>query len=132
MDGTISIAACDRYGRMLNWSKEEKKSYRINGKDVLAGTVPYVVSEERITGNSVATAIAAGLGSLILSCCRLVGRTAVPKDLIEENFGKMVLDHRRWYIEPKNLFSKQGAEQEYQEPKEQFDVWTRIREKFGN
>ena len=79
MLGTISVAACDKYGRMLNWSKEEKKSYRINGKDVLAGTVPYVASEERITGNSVATAIAAGLGSLILSCCRLVGRKEDPK-----------------------------------------------------
>jgi hypothetical protein len=52
MDGTISIAACDRYGRMLNWSKEEKKSYRINGKDVLAGTVPYVVSEDILLGSA--------------------------------------------------------------------------------
>ncbi|OXV05564.1 hypothetical protein Egran_06668, partial [Elaphomyces granulatus] len=131
MLGTISVAACDKYGRMLNWSKEEKKSYRINGKDVLAGTVPYVASEERITGNSVATAIAAGLGSLILSCCRLVERKEDPKNLIENYFKGMTLDPKLQYIEPKALFSKQGLEQGYQEPKEQFDVWTRIVEKFG-
>lgn len=130
IDGTISVAACDKYGRMLNWSKEEKKSYRINGQDILAGTVPYVASEERITGNSVATAIAAGLGSLIFSCCRLVGRTATPKALIEEYFREMMLDSKLRYIEPKTIFSKQGAEQESQEPKEQFDVWQRIRDKF--
>lgn len=62
-----TIAACDNYGKVLHETKQTY-DYAIPGVDVRAGIVPFLDSNDRISGSSVATAIAAGLSSLILSC----------------------------------------------------------------
>lgn len=74
--GVFAITACDAQGKPLNISKEKGYQYQLLGKDVLVGAVPFLKSQEVIMGSSVATAIAAGLGSLILSCRRLAREPA--------------------------------------------------------
>ncbi|KAJ8133071.1 hypothetical protein O1611_g552 [Lasiodiplodia mahajangana] len=71
-DHMIVVAACDEYGRILREMNETKYNFMLNGKNVAAGVIPFLEPNERITGSSVATALAAGLSSLILACDRLV------------------------------------------------------------
>ena len=66
----ITITACDEYGGLPR-NTTETYDYGLHGLDVAAGVVPFLESNDRISGSSVATAIAAGLSSLILSCDRL-------------------------------------------------------------
>lgn len=71
---TFTITACDGYGAPLRPSNEErfgKIKYMVQGSDVAAGAIPFVDSSDHITGSSAATAIAAGMSSLITSCYRL-------------------------------------------------------------
>ncbi|KAL8743053.1 MAG: hypothetical protein Q9190_004554 [Brigantiaea leucoxantha] len=67
---TITISACDEYGNPLRVTNQHYH-YALRGKEVAAGVVPFLKSDDRISGSSVATAVAAGLSSLILSCDRL-------------------------------------------------------------
>ncbi|KAL9120735.1 MAG: hypothetical protein Q9187_002705 [Circinaria calcarea] len=67
---TITITACDEFGELLRPTKQGY-DYTIRGQEVAAGVVPFLKSDDRISGSSVATAIAAGLSSLTLSCDRL-------------------------------------------------------------
>lgn len=69
-DYTIAIAACDEFGNLPNRTPHDGYKYRIRGTDISAGAVPFLNSDDKVTGSSVATAIAAGLASLILSCHR--------------------------------------------------------------
>ena len=70
---TWVVTACDEYG----FTPRERKLptgegyYMLQGLNVAAGVVPFLESNDRISGSSVATAIASGLSSLILSCARL-------------------------------------------------------------
>lgn len=72
---TITIAACDKYGNLPRSFDEAaakvQYQYKIHGLDVQAGAVPFLASTNTVSGSSAATAIAAGLSSLILSCIRL-------------------------------------------------------------
>lgn len=65
------LAASDEYGKPLRQLEDMGYDYMIRGKDVAAGAIPFLKSEDSITGSSVSTAIAAGLSSLILTCDRL-------------------------------------------------------------
>ncbi|KAI9773356.1 MAG: hypothetical protein M1840_007571 [Geoglossum simile] len=67
----FTIAACDRWGNLLDRSQKVGYDYRFVGNDVQVGQVPFLKSPESISGSSVATAIAAGTASLILACCRI-------------------------------------------------------------
>ncbi|KAK0640567.1 hypothetical protein B0T16DRAFT_460740 [Cercophora newfieldiana] len=67
---THAIAACDEYGALLR-ETEDKYAYKVHALNIAAGSVPFLDSSERVSGSSVATAIASGLSSLILSCVRL-------------------------------------------------------------
>jgi hypothetical protein len=67
----IVLAACDEYGRALQEVDEQGCHYLILGRKVAAGGIPFLKSEDIITGSSVATAPAAGLCSLVLTCDRL-------------------------------------------------------------
>lgn len=92
-ESTITIAAVDNFGIELRQSKQDYK-YGISGENVAAGVVPFLESDDRISGSSVSTAIAAGLSSLILSCDRLAcpGRTYESngrKSICEDHFDKM-------------------------------------------
>ncbi|KAK1254166.1 hypothetical protein MKX08_008161 [Trichoderma sp. CBMAI-0020] len=102
---TIKIMACDEFGAP-NRNMKDGYDYTIQGIDVAAGVVPFLESDDRISGSSVATAIAAGLGSLTLSCDRLAnggpsreysrsGKSelikACFKDMLAENSDKYIL-----------------------------------------
>ncbi|KAF2870617.1 hypothetical protein BDV95DRAFT_574246 [Massariosphaeria phaeospora] len=78
--GVFAVTACDGRGKPLNISKEKGYSYRLVGKDVLVGAVPFLRSQEIVSGSSVATAIAAGLASLVLSCRRIVHKNEAMLD----------------------------------------------------
>ena len=71
---TLTIVACDEYGSPLREVDKDKYEYMLHGQQVAAGTVPFLDSADRISGSSVATATAAGLGSLMLSCARASGQ----------------------------------------------------------
>ena len=70
---TFVITSCDDYGYTERKAETTEKEghYKLQGHNVTAGVVAFVESQDRISGSSVATAIAAGLSSLILSCARL-------------------------------------------------------------
>ncbi|KAK5997909.1 hypothetical protein PT974_00275 [Cladobotryum mycophilum] len=65
----ISIAACNQHGKPLDQSQEDKSIFRFSGDRIQIGAVPFLKSDNHVTGSSVATAIAAATASLILSCC---------------------------------------------------------------
>ncbi|CAK7215119.1 hypothetical protein SCUCBS95973_002370 [Sporothrix curviconia] len=77
----LRMASCNMYGRLLHeWddSSADKGSkmddlydFCINSQDVTVGTIPFLAaSTDRIGGSSVATAIAAGVCSLLIACLR--------------------------------------------------------------
>ncbi|CAI6338232.1 unnamed protein product [Periconia digitata] len=116
--GVFAITACDEQGKPLNISKEKGYQYQLLGKDVLVGAVPFLKSQELIMGSSVATAIAAGLGSLIISCRRLA-RKPTPgghekhlsrREEITKRFKLMRHDPNSvempYYIRPEKLVGK--------------------------
>ncbi|KAI0099044.1 hypothetical protein GGR51DRAFT_576438 [Nemania sp. FL0031] len=72
IDGTVTIAASNQFGGVTeNAPSSHDYDYRFHATNITIGVVPFIQSEEAISGSSVATAIAAGLSSLILSCRRL-------------------------------------------------------------
>ncbi len=71
---TCTIAACDEYGNLPR-NPGANYTFKLQGLNVAAGVVPFLESNDRISGSSVATAIASGLSSLILSCTRLANPT---------------------------------------------------------
>ncbi|GAP85242.1 putative peptidase S8 subtilisin kexin sedolisin [Rosellinia necatrix] len=74
-DYMLVVAACDEYGRLLREMDATRYSCMLHGKNVAAGVIPFLEPNDRITGSSVATALAAGLSSLALACDRLVDPT---------------------------------------------------------
>ncbi|KAH7308587.1 hypothetical protein B0I35DRAFT_413215 [Stachybotrys elegans] len=67
----ITIAASDWNGNVLDKSQKTGYNYCIVGDNVPVGLVPFLKSREVVSGSSVATALAAGLASLIVACCRI-------------------------------------------------------------
>jgi hypothetical protein len=67
----LRFAACDEYGIIHREDPKVQFDFKIRGNNVAAGVIPFLKSEETITGSSVSTAIAAGLSSLMLTCNRL-------------------------------------------------------------
>lgn len=84
----LVLAACDKQGRLLRDVKNDDYDYRLCGNKVHAGSVPFIKGEEVITGSSVATALAAGLCSLIITCDRLAhpGRTYIEHPLMNPTY----------------------------------------------
>ncbi|KAL7956926.1 hypothetical protein V8C34DRAFT_195669 [Trichoderma compactum] len=83
---TITITACDDYGKVLRpgpTGDAGSFQYKVQGQSVAAGVIPFLDSDDYISGSSVATAIAAGLSSLILSCNRIA--TDNPEDSSSNN-----------------------------------------------
>ncbi|KAK3307832.1 uncharacterized protein B0T15DRAFT_86228 [Chaetomium strumarium] len=96
------IAACDKYGKLIRDVAENDKplyDYKVEAVDVPAGAIPFLDSNDRISGSSVATALVAGLSSLILSCYRLAHpqlsantryqQQKMPIDIIKEHLDRM-------------------------------------------
>lgn len=71
---TWVVTACDEYGftpRNVKSAAQGEGRFRLQGNEIAAGVIHFLESHDRISGSSVATAIASGLCSLILSCARL-------------------------------------------------------------
>ena len=130
IDCLIPIAGCDQYGKLTDWSTETKAKYHFLGKDVIARSVGVMTgSGKEISGSSVATAIAAGMASLVLACSRLAleEENYERKQQIEIFFEKMqTLENRNSelkYVEPAILFGEECIVDQ--------NVETYIKEKFG-
>jgi hypothetical protein len=100
---TTSIAACDEYGKVLTMTAPRGVKHMFKGTDIFVGKVPYLKSEERLTGSSVATAISAGVACLILFCCRYVGNVplGIPdwkQKAVDFFFSKMLARDNRKYV----------------------------------
>ncbi|KAF1961328.1 hypothetical protein CC80DRAFT_589716 [Byssothecium circinans] len=67
----ITIAASDWDGNILEKSQKTGYNYRVVGENVPVGLVPFLRSRECVSGSSAATALAAGLASLIVACSRI-------------------------------------------------------------
>lgn len=76
-DNIIGIGACDKEGFRLGYTQDSDFPFLFLGKDVYVGPIPFVKSEDYVNGSSVATAIAAGVASLTLSCHRLANNHVV-------------------------------------------------------
>ncbi|KAI0390286.1 hypothetical protein F5Y17DRAFT_445448 [Xylariaceae sp. FL0594] len=90
------VAACNKFGRFTD-QKPRNYHYQIPGENVYTGAVPQLGSSEFMSGSSVATAIATGISSLILSRHRLRnGADVVLPDgriaFIEKELDKMSVD----------------------------------------
>ncbi|KAM0294459.1 hypothetical protein ACHAPM_011198 [Fusarium culmorum] len=70
MPETVTIAASNQFGHATDRTAK-LYNYRIHATNIAVGAVPFMHCEEYISGSSVATAIAAGMSSLIISCRRL-------------------------------------------------------------
>ena len=97
---TITVAACNEFGSLLHRVPPEESGYdyKIHGEDVSAGVVPFLNSTDKISGSSVATAIAAGLSSLILSCDYLenpgrLHNNRSKRKMVQHHLNQMVADH---------------------------------------
>lgn len=91
----------DEYGDLARKTSQDYQ-YGIHGLGVAAGVVPFLESNDRISESSVATAIAAGLSSLILSCYRLahMNEETIPnrKHVVEEELNKMQIHKPNKYV----------------------------------
>ncbi|KAE9566636.1 hypothetical protein CGMCC3_g17204 [Colletotrichum fructicola] len=77
----LRMASCNMYGKLQHdWDdnttdnaskKNHQYDFCINSQDIAVGAIPFLAaSTERISGSSVATAIAAGVCSLLIACLR--------------------------------------------------------------
>ncbi|KAF3808686.1 hypothetical protein GCG54_00006554 [Colletotrichum gloeosporioides] len=77
----LRMASCNMYGKLQHdWDdnttdnaskKNHQHGFCINSQDIAVGAIPFLAaSTERISGSSVATAIAAGVCSLLIACLR--------------------------------------------------------------
>ncbi|KUJ11640.1 uncharacterized protein LY89DRAFT_228881 [Mollisia scopiformis] len=67
---TVGIAACDEMGVLTHYSNTEAQFY-FQGERIVYDSVQGSDTREEISGSSVATAIAAGVASLVLACCQI-------------------------------------------------------------
>lgn len=94
---TIDIAACDEMGYLAPYSNQHARYY-FQGQKIVADASEFTDSPEQIGGSSVATALAAGVASLILASCKI--------DHIEFNKAKRKEKVEFWFDEMKGKHSK--------------------------
>lgn len=104
LEGTIGIAGCDYLGNLLPNASIDHAKWYLPGSNVDVGQVPLLTAETRISGSSPATAIAAGLASLTLSCyaynqtvdLQTAGRK---KEVVQQRFRKMTSGETDKYVQ---------------------------------
>jgi hypothetical protein len=70
----IGIAACNSFGKLMQWSNPTHSNYEFQGVDILTpvdGDGKSLPSRVPVSGSSVATAMGTGVTSLLLSCYRM-------------------------------------------------------------
>ncbi|RWA06780.1 hypothetical protein EKO27_g8322 [Xylaria grammica] len=68
MSETITFAASNQFGRVTRNMRTDTYDFCLHATEIFAGNVPFMQFEEYVSGSSVATAIGAGLSSLLISC----------------------------------------------------------------
>ncbi|KAF7557998.1 hypothetical protein G7Z17_g284 [Cylindrodendrum hubeiense] len=105
-DTTKVIVACNEFGNFPD-RDVGNYDYKIHGMDISAGTVPYLESDDSVSGSSVATAMVAGVASLMLSCRRM--------EFPDKRFGATGVEHysRKNFVESMlNKISDEGNKSE--------------------
>lgn len=134
---TMTIAACNDYGTLQRPHDREKlhPKYALAGLNIPAGAVPFLESLERISGSSAATAIAAGISSLILSCDRIAAgefpryRNSMPRvRKVEKHLDSMKATEAGKYVLPEKF----GNIDKKYNPGEEIDAWRVIEASFVN
>lgn len=88
---TIDIAACDEWGYLSPYSNVRAKYY-FQGQKIIADATQFSDSRDEIGGSSVSTALAAGVASLILACCKIDGDEPIKlkrREKVEQWFDEM-------------------------------------------
>ncbi|KAJ3577481.1 hypothetical protein NPX13_g3087 [Xylaria arbuscula] len=67
LDETITFAASNEFGGVTR-NRSDAYDFCLRATDIFAGSVPFMEYDECVSGSSVATAIGAGLSSLVISC----------------------------------------------------------------
>jgi subtilisin family serine protease len=98
---TLSIAACNHYGSLAKYGSDQAKYY-FQGDKLVTDVQFSEDSPVTVSGSSVATAVAAGVASLIVACHRI----ATPRQ--EET--PRIVEH--WF----NEMTKGPGEQKYVKP----------------
>lgn len=107
-DNTITITTCDEFGIVPPRNKHQSYEFAVNGQEVPVGIVPFLSSNEYVSGSSVATAIAAGLSSLILSCNRLARREeenheqSAQAAIVKHHLQKMAVNESK-FVQPEKF-----------------------------
>ena len=71
----LAIAACNAFGKVTQYSTETDSDYHFQGQDImtsLRGDDHHASTRVQVSGSSVATAMAAGIVSLIIACHRIL------------------------------------------------------------
>jgi hypothetical protein len=97
-DNVFPIVGCDEHGKPSRFANERAGRFFFRGEDVDAsGTEPDLLKERgMVLGSSVATAIATGVGSLVLACYQMIRvregvHTAVrPPNIVNSVFHHML------------------------------------------
>jgi len=110
MDGnTFKIAACDGMGFRASYAYAGAEFW-FQGDDIDTDVLGLSKYQTRISGSSVATAVAAGVASLVIACCRLDGNpitVGARNEQVREWFNRMKGKHNPTrYIKPWEVFGQ--------------------------
>jgi Subtilase family len=115
-DRTIPISACNRHFTPTELT-DHGATYFLPGEHVSATSLSYVEAEKTVSGSSVATAMASGLASLILSCrnySRLAGGHTRSigwqrRKVVQNVFEKMLEIQTGKSVVPDRVFNEKEA-----------------------
>jgi Subtilase family len=105
---TISISACNNVHTLLPQS-DDRALYYFPGENVQATSLSYSdFPKVEVTGSSVATALAAGVASLVLSCRNFANpnSTQSRKAIVKKVFEDMMQEKGEKYVQPCVVFSE--------------------------
>ena len=107
-DEVISISSLKSSGKQAD-SSEENARYFFQGENVSISTESsYLQPVKHASGSSVATALAAGVAALILSCRRLASKRREFQRLeaVKAAFDRMTLPEKDRYVRPWTYFKE--------------------------
>lgn len=115
-DRTISVSACNQHF-MPTGLTDRRADYFLPGESVSATSLSYAKADKTVSGSSVATAMASGLASLILSCrnyARLDRRTARSvgvqrAEVVKKVFDSMLKAGTGKSVVPDRVFNEEEA-----------------------
>ena len=124
-DEVISISSYTNLGDKTG-STETSAQYFFQGENVSIPAEPsYLESQKRASGSSVATALAAGIAALTLSCRRLGdNETKVDRiKTVKSVFDRMTLPDQDKYVRPWKVFKDENMDAE--------EGWQWLKSNFG-